>query len=156
METAVEWLINELKCIKSECGNQIVKIDIKEKLLEQAKAKERSQKAEEYLKGFKDGKDYQIKLDELTFKTNKMKQKEEHKQETLEEATETIGDFIKRESISASESVGIVKGAKWQQEKMYSEEEVYHILIEHTAFLFKGGKSTLTEWFEQFSKLKNG
>ena len=37
--------------------------------IDQAKAKERSQKAEEYLKGFKDGKDYQIKLDELTFKT---------------------------------------------------------------------------------------
>jgi len=37
-------------------------------LINQAKAKERSQKAEEYLKGFKDGKEYQIKLDELTFK----------------------------------------------------------------------------------------
>ena len=44
------------------------------------------------------------------------------------------------------------EGAKWQQERSYSEEEVYHILIEHTAFLFKGGKSTLTEWFEQFKK----
>jgi len=37
-------------------------------LINQAKAKERVQKAEEYLKGFKDGKEYQIKLDELTFK----------------------------------------------------------------------------------------
>jgi len=37
--------------------------------LHQAKAMERSQKAEEYLKGFKDGKEYQIKLDELTFKS---------------------------------------------------------------------------------------
>jgi hypothetical protein len=36
------------------------------------------------------------------------------------------------------------------QERSYSEEEVYHILCEHTAFLFAGGKSTLTEWFEQF------
>jgi hypothetical protein len=41
---------------------------------------------------------------------------------------------------------------KWQQERSYSAEEVYHILCEHTAFLFAGGKSTLTEWFEQFKK----
>ena len=34
---------------------------------------------------------------------------------------ETIEDFIKRESKSANESVGIVKGAKWMQERMYSE-----------------------------------
>jgi hypothetical protein len=39
-----------------------------------------------------------------------------------------------------------------KQERMYSEEEVYHILCEHTAFLFSGGKSTLTDWFEQFKK----
>jgi hypothetical protein len=43
-------------------------------------------------------------------------------------------------------------GAKWQKKRMYSEEEVYHILVEHTAFLFQGGKSTLSEWFEQFKK----
>ena len=42
--------------------------------------------------------------------------------------------------------------AKWQAERMYSEEEVYHILCEHTAFLFAGGKSTLSDWFEQFKK----
>jgi hypothetical protein len=43
-------------------------------------------------------------------------------------------------------------GKGWIQERMYSEEEVYHILVEHTAFLFQGGKSTLSEWFEQFKK----
>jgi len=42
-QTAVEWLINQLKCIKSECGNQTVKIEINEKLLEQAKAMEKEQ-----------------------------------------------------------------------------------------------------------------
>ena len=70
---------------------------------------------------------------------------EEPKQETLEEAAEMYkynpkGDFC------------FTKGAKWQQERMYSEEEVYHILVEHTAFLFAGGKSTLSDWFEQFKK----
>ena len=39
--------------------------------IDQAKAKERSQKAEEYLKGFKDGKEHQIRLDELTFGSSK-------------------------------------------------------------------------------------
>lgn len=39
-----------------------------------------------------------------------------------------------------------------KEQRGYSEEEVYHILCEHTAFLFAGGKSTLTEWFEQFKK----
>jgi len=58
-QTAVEWLYDEIKHIIP--NDFVVKF-------EQAKAKERSQKAEEYLKGFKDGKEYQIKLDELTFK----------------------------------------------------------------------------------------
>ena len=44
--TAVEWLVNELKCIKSECGNQTVKIEIKGKLLKQAKEMEEQQKVE--------------------------------------------------------------------------------------------------------------
>ena len=67
-QTAVEWLIEKLSYTTSD-GTIISHHFIINKLVEQAKAKERSQKAEEYLKGFKDGKDYQIKLDELTFKT---------------------------------------------------------------------------------------
>ena len=43
-------------------------------------------------------------------------------------------------------------GGKPKQERSYSEEEVYHILCEHTAELFKGSKLTLTEWFKQFKK----
>ena len=75
-------------------------------------------------------------------KTNKI-------METLEEAAEnynlnTINAFGDYESFIA--------GAKWQQERSYSEEEVYHILCEHTAFLFAGGKSTLTDWFETVKK----
>jgi len=34
----------------------------------------------------------------------------------------------------------------------YSEQEVYHILCEHTAELFKGSKMTLTEWFDKVKK----
>lgn len=57
-QTAVEWLWNML--LKGEFIND------PEELLRQARAKELSQKAEEYLKGFIDGKEYQIKLDELS------------------------------------------------------------------------------------------
>ena len=60
-QTAVEWLWDMLS--KGEFIND------PEEMFSKAKAKERSQKAEEYLKGFKDGKEYQIKLDELTFKS---------------------------------------------------------------------------------------
>jgi len=77
------------------------------------------------------------------------------KQETLEEVAHKMLDDYGIKSMG--QSIGIlevkklmVKMAKWQQERSYSEEEVYHILCEHTAFLFAGGKSTLTEWFEQF------
>lgn len=62
-QTAVEWLWDML--LKAEFINN------PEELLIQAKAMDRSQKAEEYLKGFKDGKEYQILLDELTFGSNK-------------------------------------------------------------------------------------
>ena len=76
--------------------------------------------------------------------------------ETLEEADETISDFIKRESKSANESVGIVKGAKWQQERSYSEEDMkkaycnganldYNIMIST-----KEGNEILEESLKQF------
>lgn len=67
-QTAVEWFWLNLTddLIGDLAPEKILKIH---KLIIQAKAMERSQKAEEYLKGFKDGKEYQIKLDELTFKS---------------------------------------------------------------------------------------
>ena len=38
------------------------------------------------------------------------------------------------------------------EERMYSEEEVYDILVEHTIELFKKESKTLNEWFEKFKK----
>jgi hypothetical protein len=83
----------------------------------------------------------------------------EPKQETLEEAAETIGDFIKRESQSANESVGMVKGAKWQQERSYSEEEVIELLKQRSKYFESGSKAfdklflkQDLKWFEQFKK----
>jgi hypothetical protein len=45
-----------------------------------------------------------------------------------------------------------IAGAEWQKERLYTEEEVYFILCEHTAELFKGSKLTLSDWFEKFKK----
>jgi transposase len=39
-----------------------------------------------------------------------------------------------------------------QIEKMYSEEEVYTILVQHTIELFKKEPCTLDEWFEKHKK----
>jgi hypothetical protein len=47
---------------------------------------------------------------------------------------------------------GFKAGAKWQQERMYSEEEVKQIieatLIEHSDFVL----ADIPKWFEQFKK----
>ena len=72
-QTAVEFYAEqEVKLTLDFLANKINQVEYgikRVKLIEQAKAMERSQKAEEYLKGFKDGKEYQIKLDELTLKS---------------------------------------------------------------------------------------
>jgi uncharacterized protein YqgV (UPF0045/DUF77 family) len=84
-----------------------------------------------------------------------------NKQETIEEAAERI---LSKEGIKQHPSGletylkgnvinAMVEMVKWQEERMYSEKEVYHILLEHTAYMFMGkGRKTLTEWFEQFKK----
>ena len=79
------------------------------------------------------------------------------KQETLEERIQHIA-FLHKQNLNGRETedelfeAGILAGIEETKERMYSEEEVYHILVEHTAFLFAGGKSTLSDWFEQFKK----
>jgi hypothetical protein len=79
------------------------------------------------------------------------------KQETLEEVAERLLNLNELDSFRDYHYKqdlynAFIIGIKYQQERSYSEEEVYHILCEHTAFLFAGGKSTLTEWFKQFKK----
>jgi hypothetical protein len=76
-----------------------------------------------------------------------------NKQETLEEAAiKYATNHGMMAYVFPEKRESFIDGAKWQAERMYSEEEVYHILCEHTAFLFAGGKSTLSDWFEQFKK----
>ena len=69
--------------------------------------------------------------------------------ETLEEAAEnynlnTINAFGDYESFIA--------GAKWQQERSYSEDEVIKILYQFHYDLINSNFDTKEEWFEQFKK----
>ena len=73
---------------------------------------------------------------------------EEPKQETLEEAAE---DYAKQFSDEYSSSeIDFIAGAKWQAERMYSEEEVKHIISE--ALQSALVTVDLEQWFEQFKK----
>ena len=83
----------------------------------------------------------------------------EPKQETLEEFISEVTKNFKDEMSIKFTSGGIKLGAKWQQERMYSEED----LISFAHFYFQEefnstmqtSKSTdeiLQEWFEQFKK----
>ena len=75
------------------------------------------------------------------------------KKETLEEAFNKIvdsSDYVLFDYASFEE------GAKWQQERSYSEEEVLVLLHKRDAYNFEANTKSLQEWetpkewFEQF------
>jgi hypothetical protein len=101
--------------------------------------------------------------------------KEEPKQETLEEvALNIIPDKSTAgwiDSFGATERIGFIKGAKWQAERMYSEEEMINFAefvatytdknrnvngeMLHAKSKYDGAERTidlLEKWFEQFKK----
>jgi hypothetical protein len=61
--TATEWLENEVSNLVVVTKEYVLI------LINQAKEVERREKAEEYLKGFRDGKEWQRKNEQLTFKS---------------------------------------------------------------------------------------
>ena len=71
------------------------------------------------------------------------------KQETLEE-------FINSQPYYGTCTIeykeGIEVGAKWQADRMYSEEEISMILQEFKRYLSFGDEISESEWFEQFKK----
>ena len=71
-----------------------------------------------------------------------------NKQETLEEAAE---QFEYTNGI-----YGFKQGAKWQAERIYSEDDVKQIidatLIEYSDFVL----ADIPHWFEQFKKQQDG
>ena len=81
------------------------------------------------------------------------------KQETLEEAAR---EYYKRGQLgfekAADTEMAFLKGAKWQQERMYSEEEVVDLINLRTCDLdLAYSKNPIyylktKEWFEQFKK----
>ena len=71
------------------------------------------------------------------------------------EKVEATGNFAKKDCACDNCFLGSSKLTEqliWQQKRMYSEEEVYNILVQHTIELFKGQPCTLDEFFEQFKK----
>ena len=73
------------------------------------------------------------------------------KKETLEEAA---AEFAKNHSIypTAQDDTeyGFINGAKWQQERMYSEEETIQLLIKFNQEIQE--VEDVRIWFEQFKK----
>jgi hypothetical protein len=75
--------------------------------------------------------------------------------ETLEEAAEKYHNKIskKRNTQLGVPFEDFTKGAKWQQERMYSEEEVHKIIESYQNMMENNPIHTHYDiWFEQFKK----
>ena len=80
------------------------------------------------------------------------------KQETLEEAAKNYAEEYKGEE--QDPWYDFIEGAKWQQERSYSEEEVYNLLLkaiqdcydEQLEHHYAGDYRNFKQWFEQFKK----
>jgi hypothetical protein len=90
-------------------------------------------------------------------------------EETLEEAAQRLYPISKGGSMwmpsaddcnKANKQEGFIEGAKWQSERMYSEEEVYELLLKHQSAYRSAVRITspldwsfdIKQWFEQFKK----
>lgn len=69
------------------------------------------------------------------------------KKETLKEAFDRIFDSI---DYTEFDYTSFEQGAKWQQERSCSDEEVINILVEFSAEIKKVWN--ITEWFNKFRK----
>ena len=74
------------------------------------------------------------------------------KKETLEEAAENAKKRYINETAKAIAHTEFINGAKWQAERMYSEEDLRKSF--HVGRLYQGREAdtTFNEWFEQFKK----
>lgn len=73
------------------------------------------------------------------------------KQETLEKAAEEYSSI----SVNSRQDLynEFIEGACWQEKRMYSEEEVYKILLNYQSnYPYANNETGLTKWFEQFKK----
>jgi hypothetical protein len=80
--------------------------------------------------------------------------------ETLEEAADkyvedfelSFYDTVEEIPVKEIAKKDFIQGAKWQQEKMYSEEEVLKLLITFSDDRTFLKKDVAIKWFEQFKK----
>ena len=80
------------------------------------------------------------------------KKRNRMKQETLEEATNNYVNYCaanisENEDLADADKRGFIYGAKWQQERSYSKED-----LEVAFFEGQFGRYSFNEWFEQFKK----
>ena len=179
-QTAVEWFVKEL-------FKKIDYIQVDPKLIEQAIAMEKEQIIDAYTECWMmDGGNGNHKLKEANEYFNetyggdrKPKQDLEKemfdleqeldipssmrwhnskpKQETIEEAAGRLYQKGLKDDLSLSFHDGVKFGAKWQAERMYSEEEVLELLHKRMTYTLGDDykETTTTKWFEQF-KNKGG
>jgi hypothetical protein len=78
----------------------------------------------------------------------------ENKQETLEEAAERLlKDNLVTPYEKPSFKNGFIEGARWQAERMHTDEEVIDLLQEmNDCPTIFDGRIDIREWFEQFKK----
>jgi hypothetical protein len=83
---------------------------------------------------------------------------ESYEQETLEEATDNVyNEFpLRSESLNELAKENFIKGANWQAQRMYSEEEVERLCMSAYNQATKDGSKawlgTFEEWFEKVKK----
>jgi hypothetical protein len=77
-------------------------------------------------------------------------------QQTLEEVAQSIFGLVNpilgKSDYRLGYERGLIEGAKWQQERMYSEEEVRKMLSESFNATIEGYNITADEIIEQFKK----
>ena len=74
---------------------------------------------------------------------------EEPKQETLEEYSNGLYKQSLKDDVDLTFSDGVKLGAKWQQEKMYSEEDLLSAFEAGMMFIGED-KGSFREWLKQF------
>jgi hypothetical protein len=102
--------------------------------------------------------DYKIFKEKLKHINKIIIPKEEPKQETLEEVAEKSA-IEQMEAGNSAYILGFIEGAKWQQERSYSEEDIklayeqgarLALISQSSLALHKGEFPTPDVWFEQF------
>lgn len=80
------------------------------------------------------------------------------KTETIEEAAERLAkdhcnNRINTNTTEFQVQQLIITGAHWQKKIMYSEEEVFNLLLKYqTSYPYADNETGLKKWFNQFKK----